>query len=99
MLPAMAEFEHAQNLSPARVEAAATPRTAKAEPHELLRLQRLAGNAAVSSLIAQRQGDAGGGGGGGGQTFTVSSISLRKAGVITVALSNGTVTDASATVG
>jgi hypothetical protein len=70
----------------------------------LLHLQRLAGNAAVSSLVAQRQDEnvptqSGGGGGGGGGTVTVGSIMLRKPATITVATTNGSVTDASAQIG
>ena len=64
----------------------------------------MAGNAAVSSLVAQRQEEnvptqSGGGGGGGGGTVTVSAASIRKPAVISVSLSGTTVTDATAQIG
>ena len=73
------------------------------EPRGLVALQRLAGNAAVSSLFAQRQEEnmptqSGGGGGGGGMQM-VNLVSLGKPGTINITLKNGTVVDASATIG
>jgi hypothetical protein len=91
----MGEFEHAHIESPVRREPAAKGQAPNAEPHQLLTLQRLAGNAAVSSLIAQRQdgGDAGQSVGG---TVTVSSMRFRKQAFIDVDSTNGTITDARA---
>jgi hypothetical protein len=78
------------------------PRTSQA-PTPLLHLQRLAGNAAVSSLIAQRQEEnlptQSGGGGGGGGGGMVNMFSMSKRGQINVSIQNGAVIDASASVG
>lgn len=73
------------------------------EPRGLVALQRLAGKAAVSSLVAQRQEEnvpteSGGGGGGGGMQM-VNLVSLGKNGTINIKLQNGTVLDASAHIG
>jgi hypothetical protein len=91
----MGEYEHAQIQLPAKAEPGAKAQSPKTEPHALLTLQRLAGNAAVSSLIAQRQdgGDAGQSGGG---TVTVSSMRFRKQAFIDIDSTNGTITDARA---
>lgn len=92
----MGEFDHAQmQQQPLKSETGAKAQSLKAEQHPLLTLQRLAGNAAVSSLIAQRQdgGDAGQSGGG---MVTVSSMRFRKQAFIDVDSTNGTITDARA---
>ena len=100
----MAVFDHIRHFDQDRV-AGARPARTPPEPHHLLRLQRLDGNAAVSSLVVQRQeenlptqsGGAGGGGGGGSQMLNL--VSLGKRGTVNVTLQNGTVIDASAQIG
>lgn len=94
----MAEFAHTQTPDSER---AAVSKPAHDEPagHDLLALQRLAGNAAVSSLLAQRQGDAGTGGGGGGGGGMMQIMAMSKPGIINVTMQGGQVTDASAKVG
>jgi hypothetical protein len=86
----MGEYEHAQIQLSAKAEPGAKAQSPKTEPHALLTLQRLAGNAAVSSLIAQRQD------GGDGGTVTVSSMRFRKQAFIDIDSTNGTITDARA---
>jgi hypothetical protein len=65
----------------------------------LLQLQRLAGNAAVSGLLAQRQEEnlptQSGGGGGGGVGPLTTLVSMSKPSVINIKLQNGSVLDAS----
>jgi len=99
----MAEFAHARVEALAPPVAARTPKPAAA-PQPLLQLQRLAGNAAVDSVIVQRleenlptQSGGGGGGGGGGGMLTL--VALGKSGFINVKLQNGAVVDASASLG
>jgi hypothetical protein len=75
--------------------------TRAAAPAPLMQLQRLAGNAAVSSLVAQRQEEkvptqTGGGGGGGGSVGPLMTlVSMSKPSIINVKLQNGSVVDAS----
>ena len=83
--------------------AAAAPERSRPAPHPLLNLQRLAGNAAVSALVAQRDDDnlanQSGGGGGGGGGGMLNLVSMAKSGTINVTLQNGALKDASATIG
>ena len=101
----MAELERVLIESHEPKPRAGSPQPARAEMHPLLGLQRTAGNAAVSSLFVQREGDnvptdtGGGGGGGGGGMVTVSSANIRKPATITVSLSGNSVTDATAQIG
>lgn len=102
----MAEFERAVVETREPKPRAASPQPVRAEPHPLLGLQRTAGNAAVSSLVAQRQEEnlptqqgGGGGGGGGGGIVTVSSATIRKPATITISLTGSTVSDATAQIG
>jgi hypothetical protein len=84
---------------------AAGPAPTRRDASQLLTLQRLAGNAAVSALVAQRQDEVvpnqtgGGGGGGGGGNVNVSAIRFRKPAFIDVSSTNGTITDATAQIG
>ena len=99
----MTEVVHAHDIGRPEVAISERPRRPR-EGRGLIALQRLAGNAAVSSLVAQRQEenlptDAGGGGGGGGGMQMINLVSLGRSGSINIKLQNGTVLDASATIG
>jgi hypothetical protein len=101
----MAVFEHVHR-DDRSGPVAVRPARIIQDAHQLLALQRLAGNAAVSGLVAQRQEEnvrtqsgGGGGGGGGGGTVNVSAITFRKPAFIQVNSTNGTITDATAQIG
>ncbi len=101
----MSAFDRVRSDDGARARASGRDR-ARGERSQLLRLQRLAGNAAVSNLIAQRQDDAstgdagagGSGGGGAGGLVTVTADRFRKQALIDVTSRNGSVTDATVTI-
>lgn len=96
----MAEFERTLAEVPSP-RARAGSRGPVRDPLPLLRLQRLAGNAAVSGLVTQRQEEnlpTQSGGGGGGMQM-VNLVALGKSGLINIKLQNGQVLDASATLG
>lgn len=87
----MAEFSRLQGGE--RAQDGRAPKTFRVEraSHDLLKLQRLAGNAAVSSLLVQREGDP-------GQALTYFHTE-NKPGSISVKLKGGQVIDASAQIG
>lgn len=99
----MAEFAHVETHDPQQSPRSKSRRDEKTG-NDLMRLQRLAGNAAVS-LLVQRQGDAdagtggGGGGGQGGGGGMMQMLAMSKPGIINVTMQGGQVTDASAKVG
>ncbi len=74
------------------------------DEHDLLKLQRLVGNAAVN-LLVQRQGDADAGdqsgapAGQAGGMEMMTMVAMSKPGIVNVTLKGGQVTDASATIG
>ena len=95
----MTAFDRARDTGRPESAVRAHPQN-RPEPRGLVALQRLAGNAAVSSLVAQRQEEnlpTQSGGGGGMQM--VNLVSLGRSGAINIKLQNGTVLDASATIG
>jgi len=97
----VAEFTHLQAQDLQRGEPS-KPRRKERTSHDLVRLQRLAGNSDVSNLLLQRQDDAGAGdqsspaapAGGGAGMVVVGA--LERSATISYTLKNGQLVDASA---